>query len=252
MAGHRVKVGLSSVPVVVEAPLIKIASRPKRDIPMLGSSRLGEPGGSLAFPVVIGLAGLGGIYASKDAEDGVAKVAVKVLGFAAVGYSLYHVVSGFASSVEANEGVALPSADVSDVVSYGMLSADFVYPAQGQMVGSNEMLGTDYRAKVLFSNQSARAVDVVYQILASERPSYLWGADAGWWSPKEGQVAQGFVSVKAREQVPLAVTLPVLTSLTRLTDYIGITLTLQTRRTASDPWKTASKVDFYYQRNEGA
>lgn len=223
--------------------MVTLTQQPRK--PLLGAPRLGDgEGGGMSFPVVVGLAGLGSIYAAKSfdgAGEENTKMLMKVAGFGAVGFALYSLVSSFGSEASAktatDEKTALPGE-----VEFAKVTGTFLAPVQGAVI-SRALFGKGYNVKVLLTNPSAKPLDVIYQILATERPTYLFGADAGWWTPLSGQVAQSFETVPAKGSIPVNVSVVPLSSASAWAN-IGISLTLQAKRAAGDAWKTLASVGF--------
>lgn len=240
-----------------EADVIQIPLRPKSQIlPMMGSKRLGaEEGGSLTLPLIIGAAGLGSVYLSKTIEDQDEsgnsnqnmKMAMKFLGFGAIGWSLYSVISSFGSSEKAD--AEAPSA-IPGAAEFATVSGSFLTPVGGSQVANSAggVFKDGYDAELVFSNPAFKPVDLMYQIVATERPTYLFGMDAGWWTPNIAQVASGVITVPAKKSQSLPLKLKPVSNLSWMADGISVRLELQARRTAGDPWKVLSKVDFTYDR----
>lgn len=211
---------------------------------------LGQTRSRFGTPIVLGLAGAGAIYVSKSLEDEKTKIFAQVLGYGAIAYGVYSVVSWAFGGSQDSSDLKDQSVNVSDETAFRAVTGSILSPSPNSEVGTGFM-STKYKSQILLSNQASRSVTVLWQMVASEIPTYLFGADSGWWTPKTGVVAQGVETVGARSQKTQTAELSPLTSFAAFTDRIGIRLTLQIRRSASDPWKDASSVDFTYNRTTG-
>jgi hypothetical protein len=197
---------------------------------------LGAGGQVSLFPVVVGLAGAGVLYAAKN-EEGHQKMALQALGFAGLGYGIYGLISAFSSKEGGSKGDE--GVKISTPQSFNSVSAAFLSPIPDSTVSVGAWSGK-YPVKVLLSNAAASKVDLFWQIIAREVPSYF---AYGTGNAREGQVAQGDWSLAAKDSRQIPLELPLMTSRFFSPD-IEVHLELQARRSASDPWKIMSVVNF--------
>lgn len=225
---------------------------PKRPNRSFLSQKLSGPSlGAVNIDTTTVIAALGGgiaVLASKALPEPGPMIA-KVVGFAALGFAVYRAFfedSGVADDAGAG-GVPGKSTPISAAAPFSMVSGTILSPSAGERIGPGAFR-TAYPARVLFSNKADSEVPFLYQIVALEKPSYLYGADKSYWTPNQGVVAQGNLTLKPREQRPVDLKLDTVTSWPATADYIEITLTLQKRQSAESQWQTLSTVTFTYQR----
>lgn len=232
---------------------------PKRPIGAFGGSpelegrRASLGAGGVNIDSVTVIAALGGgiaVLASKSfPEPG--PIIAKVLGYGAMGFAVYRAFfEGEAAQAAVDQNspgspVVRPPAAIASPTAFEKVSGTFISPIDGQTV-ERGFFGSSYPVRIMLSNgDPTKKVDVIYQVLAKETPSYLWGLSIGEGAPNIGQPAQGQVTLQPMDSHPIDLSMKTATSFPGLADKVKVELTLQKKRSAETPWETLSTVTFY-------
>jgi hypothetical protein len=196
------------------------------------------------------IAGLGGAAAVLGARftGQPTKALLNVIGIASLGFAFYRAfVDAGAPASKAADVVTSKSMPVAAAPAYERVAGVFASPTQGSTVEWERGIfgvGGTYPATILLSNLSPESVPVYYRVVAVEKPSYVWGADKNYWTPNQGEVAQGQVTLGPNVQQAVNLTLPLLTKSTIVSDFVEVTLSLQKRQSPTAEWQTLSSVTF--------
>jgi hypothetical protein len=201
------------------------------------------------------LGGAVAVLGSKSLPDP-GNIIAKVLGYCAMGFAVYRAFfegSADASSDKNAPGGPVPGAAIaiSPTTAFEKVSGSFLSPTPGQKIGPG-FLRTTYPVRIMLSNKSSEPVSFYYQIISSEDPEYMSLVDSSYNARVEGQVAQSYITLRAKEQRTIDLRVDVATSGTLVTNKISIQLSLQKKQAADSPWQSmgpGSTVAFEYSRN---